>query len=94
MAGILETQNALKAVLKVADVVVQKVKAGGGTATEVQQIIAAVLADEELKAALVELYNNYQQIPEEVKDLDLSEAFTLVNALAPDVLKLFNDLKA
>lgn len=92
MEGVKETKEALVGMLKVAQMLTVVFK-DGVQAQDFAVIMTKVMADEALKQAMVEAYNGVDKVGGEMKDLSLAEAFDLLQAAMPEVLKLVEALK-
>lgn len=88
--GIQETKDALEAVNLLSMSLIKIFKKHLG----VVEIGAALLGDEELKAALVKAFDGISKIPDEVKDLDMNEGMELAIAQIQLIPKLIEVLKS
>ena len=92
MESVKETKEALVGMLKVAQMLAVVFK-DGVQAQDFAVIMTKIMADEALKQAMVEAYNGVDKVGAEMKDLSLAEAFELLQAGMPEVLKLVEALK-
>lgn len=92
MSGTKETKEAVLAVLKLAPILVKQFK-DGVQGSDVVELYAKIMGNEEVKAAILAGYEGYQQVPDEVKDLSLAETIDLVIAILPEIQKLIEELK-
>lgn len=88
-----ETKEALVGVLKLAQLLAASFK-DGVQASDFTVVAAKIMADEALKAALMEAYNGADKIPSEVGNMQLGEGVELLQAAIPEVLNLIKALKA
>lgn len=93
MSGVKETKEALVAALKIAPILVKQFQ-DGAQLSDVSELYAKIWADEGMKVAVMAAYEGYDQIPEEVKDLDAAEVVELLSSALPEVLALVKALKA
>lgn len=76
LVGVKETKEAMIGMVKLAALLASNFK-DGVQAADFAVIIAKFESDPVLKQALMDAYNNIDQVPAEIKDIDLSEAFEL-----------------
>ena len=93
IAGLKETKEAMVGLLKIAALLAEVLK-DGAQADDVSVVIAKMMSDETLKAALLEAYNGIDQVPTELGDLSLVEGFSLVGFAVPELMKIILKLKA
>lgn len=61
--------------------------ADGVQAHDFAELFSKISGDEALKKALLDAYNGADQVPKELKDLDLGEGLQLATALLTEVMK-------
>jgi len=75
-------------------VLIYKAQKGGGAASEIgQRIAAALISNPEVIAKLKLAADGISQVPEEAKDLDLSEVLTLVSKAGEIAAKCAAEIK-
>ena len=80
-SGIKETKDALVGALEVTVVIINRFKDGIQLGDDISAILEKWKNDKEFKARLKEAIDGAAKIPEEVKDLNLSEGFELMGVL-------------
>lgn len=93
MSGVKETKEALVGVLAVAEVIAKRLKDGVGL-DDAMAIVAVISSDEEFKAKMVLAVEGYKAIPEELKDIDLSESVELMVVGGEGIVKIVKELRA
>lgn len=91
--GVKETKEALVGLLALALVLAKHFK-DGVQGKDFVAIYADVQSSPELKAKLEAAYEGYNLIDDELKDVSLAEAFELLQAATPEVLKLIEELRS
>jgi hypothetical protein len=86
--GIKETQEALIAVLKVAEIIVPHLKDGFQANQDLPAIFNAWMSDAEFQAKLKAGIEGIHEVPAEIKDISVGEGIALVGAIYPEVVKL------
>lgn len=89
--GIKETKEALIGVNEVSLCLAEKFK-DGVQFTDFTEFYAKITTDEEFKNKLKAAYDNYQAIPEEIKDVDAGEACELLAVqldYTPKIIEVF-----
>lgn len=90
--GIEQTKEVLAGLLVLSALLAEKFKDGVQIA-DFAQIMQAIQDDEVLKAKLIAAYEGVEQVPAEMKDLSLSEAFDLLTAIFPEILDLIDAVR-
>ncbi len=90
--GIKETNDCLLAVNKVGLLIAQKLKDGIQLQDGVD-VAEALFKDGEIKSAIAEARKNIEQVPAEIKDIDLMEGMTLAQTQISFVPQFINVLK-
>lgn len=85
--GVKETKEMLVGVFAVATLLVARFKDGVGV-DDAAAIYDKLKNDAEFKAVITAAYLGYEQIPGEVKDIDVGEGFELAGHMLPEILKL------
>lgn len=96
MAEIKETKEALIGVMKLSAVLISRFK-DGAQLNDFEAIIGKYMTDEVFKKAIVDAYNDANQIPEELKDLDFKESLDLAKTVItelPEVIEALNSKAA
>jgi SpoVK/Ycf46/Vps4 family AAA+-type ATPase len=84
--GVKETKEALVAMLSLSALLTEKLK-DGAQMSDAIEVWAMIQGDEQFKTELVKAWENIKMVPEEMKDLDLSEAVELLMAAIPGIQK-------
>lgn len=92
MEGVKESKEVMIVMLKLAQLLAASFK-DGVQAADFAVVMAKIMSDEELKKAMLEAYNGVDKVGKEMKDVSLAEAFELIQAAVPEVLKLVEQLK-
>ena len=86
------TKEVVVALLKLS-VLIAEVSKDGLKADDALLVINKLIADEALKNALLEAYNDVDQVKDEVKDISVAEFFEILLAAQPEIMKLIEVLK-
>ena len=92
--GVKETKEALLGLLKILPILLKQFKDGVQVAEDASALYEKIVKNEEIKAAILEAYDGYDKVPEEVKDISILEFFQLVGAVTPEVIKIIEEIKA
>ena len=90
--GTKETEEAIVAIFAIAELLIERFKDGAGV-DDVVAIYDALSEDVVFQAKIVAAYENYKQIPAEVKDLDIEGGFKLAGVILPLALNLIKSFK-
>lgn len=91
--GIKETEEALKGILALSMFLYTRLKDGADIA-DAWAIFSEVRSDSDFGKLVQAAYDNCQAIPAEVRDIDLKEAFALVNVAADFIQAFIENTKA
>jgi hypothetical protein len=87
-----ELKEVLVGILAIAELLAVEFK-DGVQASDVADIIAKIMGNDELKAKLLAAYNDIDKVPSELKSLSVAEAVDLVAFAIPQVISLAGAIK-
>ncbi len=90
--GVKETKEAIVGLLKLAGVMGGLLR-DGVQASDALELMNKLMGDEVLKAALMAAYSDVSKIPDEVKDLSMSEGLELISAVVAEIPGLLANIK-
>lgn len=93
MSEIKETKELLVGVLALSTLLTKHLKDGLQAQKDFLAVYTEIQTNEELKQKLFDAYEGYGKVKDEVKSLDLSGTFGLIQAILPEVMKLIEEIK-
>lgn len=87
-----ETKELLKGLLLVAAMMAQEFK-DGAQIQDIEVIFNKIRANEALKQALIDAYNEIDKVPGELKEVGAMEAISLLASSAPEFVQLIQAIK-
>jgi len=92
MAGVKETQEALSGALAIAVCIVEAGR-DGYQWSDIGEVFGKLTSDPVLKAKVDAAWKDIGMVQDEIKDLDMSEVFSLLAGSLPDIQKLIEAFK-
>lgn len=86
MSTIVESTALVKVLLDLTADIKAAVKAGGGTAVEIEAAVGKILTDADLKTNLSSVMANWTALEAEVKAIDVSGALGLAEVVVPGLI--------
>jgi hypothetical protein len=93
MIGIQETKEALIGINELSIVLAQQLKDGFQVGSDLAAIVGKWQSDADFQAKLTAAFIGIQKVPDEIKDLDLSEGIELASIQLAYVPKIVEALK-